>query len=335
MTNFRNLSVVLTKRASGIPAPDNFAVVDLDRPRATDGAVVVRVRCASVDPAMRGWVSSEPNYLSVPTGTVMRAHGVGEIVESGSSAWSPGDLVYGFFGWQEYHSATVDQIMWKVDQAVAPLPAWLGPLGLNGLTAWVGLRKFGRPKAGETLLVSTAAGGVGSVVGQLAKADGVRAVGLTSDPSKVALAVEDYGYDVAIDYRSVDDLARAIAAASPRGVDVYFDNVAGNISDAVFPSLNKGARIAQCGTASVASWIPVPHGPRRERDVLVKRLSWTGFVVFDHTDQFDEALAELKNLYVSGKLKSHEEILDGLHAGPTAIERLYASRNRGRLCIAL
>jgi len=335
MTNFRNLSIVLTKRTSGIPGPDNFAAVDLDRPRATDGAAVVRVRYASVDPAMRCWVNSEPHYLSVPTGTVMRAHGVGEIVESGSSAWSVGDLVYGFFGWQEYHLATVDQIMWKVDQGVAPLPAWLGPLGLNGLTAWVGLRKFGRPKAGETLLASTAAGGVGSVVGQLAKADGVRAVGLTSDSAKVALAVEDYGYDVAIDYRSADNLANAIAAASPLGVDVYFDNVAGSISDAVFPNLNKGARIAQCGTASVASWIPVPDGPRRERDVLVKRLSWMGFVVFDHADQFDAALAELKALYVSGNLKSEAEILDGLHAGPEAIGKLYSSGNRGRLCIAL
>jgi NADPH-dependent curcumin reductase CurA len=286
MTSFRNLSVVVARRASGVLGPDNFTVVDLDRPQATDGMVVVRVLYASVDPAMRGWVSSEPNYLSVPTGAVMRAHGVGEIVESGSSNWSPGDLVYGFFGWQEYHLAAVDQIMWKVDRAVAPLPAWLGPLGLNGLTAWLGLRRFARPKAGETLLVSTAAGGVGSVVGQLAKADGVRAVGLTSGPYKVALAVEDYGYDVAIDYRSTDDLAKSIGAAIPQGVDVYFDNVAGKISDAVFPNLNKGARITQCGTASVASWLPVPRHDLRTihaisvgTDVIVVRgTRWGGTV---------------------------------------------------------
>lgn len=335
MANLRNLSVVVTKRASGIPGPDNFSVVDLDRPQMTPGTVIVRVRYASVDPAMRGWVSSEPNYLSVPTGSVMRAHGVGEIVESGSADWKPGDVVYGFFGWQEYYLATVDQIMWKVDQEVAPLPAWLGPLGLNGLTAWLGLRMFGRPKTGETLLVSTAAGGVGSVVGQLAKADGVRAVGLTSDPFKVALAVEDFGYETAINYRTAEDLSKSIRAVSENGVDVYFDNVAGRISDAVFPNLNRGARIAQCGTASVSSWIPIPDGPRRERDILVKRLSWTGFVVFDHSDQFEKALSELKGLYTSGKLKSHEEILDGLHSGPEAIQRLYSSQNRGRLCIAL
>ena len=217
MTSYRNRSVVVARRARGIPRADVFEVVDRERPHATAGTVVVKVLYASVDPGMRGWVSSEQNYLSVPTGSVMRAHGVGEILESGSPEWHPGDLVYGFFGWQEFHLASVDQILWKIERHLAPYPAWLGPLGLNGLTAWLGLRKFGCPNAGDTLLVSTAAGGVGSVAGQIAEADGVRALGLTSSPEKVELAVADYGFEAAIDYRSAKDLAKSIALASPRG----------------------------------------------------------------------------------------------------------------------
>lgn len=332
---YRNRTVIVAKRASGIPGPDNFRIVETARPRPTPSGVVIRMLYASIDPAMRGWLSAEKNYLTVPDGSVMRAHGVGEIVDSDNPKWHVGDVVYGFFGWQEFFSASPDQIMWKIDLKLAPAPAWLGCLGLNGLTAWLGYRHFGRPRAGETVLVSTAAGGVGSVVGQLAKADNLRAVGLTSGSEKIALAVEEFGYVAAIDYKIARDLKAEISQACPKGVDIYYDNVAGEISDAAFPNLNVKARVVQCGTASIQTWIPGPVGPRRERDILVKRLSWNGFVVLDHADLFPQALAELTELYSLGRLKSREEVLKGLDAAPGAIELLYAGRHLGRLCVSV
>lgn len=330
-----NRTVVVAKRASGIPGAENFKLVDLARPAPPPGGAVVRIRYAAVDPAMRGWLSAEPNYFTVPDGEVMRSHAVGEVVESDSAHWRTGDWVYGFFGWQEFYAATEDQFIWKIDRDIAPAPVWLGPLGLNGITAWLGFRHFARPKAGETVLVSTAAGGVGSVVGQLAKAGDVRAVGLTSGSDKVALAIRDFGYEKAIDYKAAGDLTGSIALACPQGVDISYDNVGGEISDSVFANLNRGARIIQCGTASIESWIPTPAGPRREREMLVKRLSWNGFVALDHRELFPAALADLTDLYRQQRLKSRQELLEGLGAAPAAVQRLYSGQNHGRLCIAL
>ncbi len=320
-------------RAEGIPGPDVFALSDSPIPACPTGGALVRVLYASVDPGMRGWLSAEKNYMTVPDGAVMRAHGVGEVIESDLAGYESGDLVYGWFGWQQYCAAAAADISWAIDAEIAPPQAWLGVLGLNGLTGWVGFRHFGQPKAGETVLVSTAAGGVGGVVGQLAAAAGLRAVGLTGSAAKVALALAEFGYAEAIDYRAADNLAAAVRNACPNGIDIFYDNTAGWIADAVFPALNPRARVVQCGTASVASWIPTPQGPRRERSVLVNRLSWRGFIVMDHQDLFPQALAELKALYAQGRITGQDEILDGLEHAPDAIRRLYRGENRGRLLI--
>ncbi len=328
-----NLAVRVVRRASGIPGPDVFELVTSPLPECPPGGVVLRVLNAGVDPAMRGWLSAEKNYATVPDGAVMRALGVGEVIESRSADWAVGMAAYGWVGWQRYAAVPAAELLWQADIGAAPPEAWLSIFGLNGLTAWIGLIHLGGPKPGETVLVTTAAGGVGGVVGQLAAACGLRAVGVAGGPEKVARATAELGYAAAIDYRAPGDLASAIAATCPDGIDLFFDNTAGELADTVFPHLNAGARVIQCGTASVASWLPPPQGPRRERDMLVKRLTWRGFVAFDHTDLFPRALAELRGLHAAGKLLSHDQVLDGLDHAPGAIQMLYRGENRGRLSI--
>lgn len=329
-----NKVVRIIARAAGVPGPEIFSVETAPMPDCPPGGVLVRVLNAAVDPAMRGWLSAEANYLTVPDGSVMRAHGVAEVIASDCPQWEVGALAFGWFGWQRFASVQPADLLWRVDLGIAPAEAWLNIFGLNGLTAWVGFTHLGRPRAGETVLVSTAAGAVGGVVGQLARAAGLRAVGITGDAAKVARATSELGYAAAINYRTAGEaLAARIAAACPDGIDLYFDNTAGAIADAVFAHLKVGARVIQCGTASVASWLPPPNGPRRERDMLVKRLSWQGFVAFDHVAQFPQALAELQALYRSGGLVSHDEVLDGLEHAPGAIGRLYRGENKGRLSL--
>jgi NADPH-dependent curcumin reductase CurA len=328
-------SVFVVSHANGIPAPANFSQVRHAVPALPAGGVLVEVAYASVDPGMRGWVSVEKNYMTVPAGTVMRAPAVGEVIASDHPHYRPGDIVYGMFGWATHFAAQREDIYWKVDVALAPLPAWLGVLGINGITAWIGYRHLGRPRPGDTLLVTTAAGSVGSVVGQLAAADHVRAVGVAGGSDKARLAVDRFGYRQVIDYRASPDLAAALAAACPDGIDIFYDNVAGLQADAAFALLNPAARVIQCGSASISSWLPWPQGPRRERDMIVKRLSWHGFVVTDHKDLFAAALDDLQALYGSGRLVSHEDALGGLDAAPGAIEYLYSGRNTGKLCIKI
>jgi NADPH-dependent curcumin reductase CurA len=330
-----NRQVIVVKRAAGVPTPDVFRVQEGPVPGCPQGGVLVRVLFAAVDPAMRGWLSQERNYLTVPDGAVMRAEGIGEIIESKAPEWRVGDIAYGVFGWQQFAAVDVKRLYRRVDLGIAPAHVWLGSLGINGLTAWVGLRHYSRLRAGETVLISTAAGAVGSVVACLARASGARVVGLTGGPDKVERCIESLGCAAAIDYKATPDLAQAIAQACPAGVDVFFDNTGGAIADAAFAALNRGARIVQCGTAAVASWIPPPQGPRRERDVLVKRLSWLGFVILDHSDLFPQALDELKALYAAGQLDALTDILEGIDAAPGAIAHLYGGRNQGRLCIRL
>lgn len=328
-----NLQVRLSARASGIPGEGNFTLVEAPLPLTPAGGALVKVLLATVDPAMRGWVSEEENYLSVATGDVMRAHGIGEIISSDSPDWKVGDHVYGWFGWQRFAPAKADDLLWKVDLSLAPADAWLGVLGLNGLTAWVGLHHLAKARPGETILVSTAAGGVGGAIGQLAKALGLRAIGLTGSDEKVTLAREEFGYAEALNYRSCDDLRARLATLCPDGAHIFFDNTGGAIADAVFANLATGARVIQCGTAATASWIPAPQGPRRERDMLVKRLSWQGFVVFDHVALFPQALAELSDLYVEGGLRSRSHVLEGLERAAGAIGMLYRGENTGRLLV--
>jgi NADPH-dependent curcumin reductase CurA len=327
-----NRQVILAARPEGIPKPEHFELREALVPAPGEGQFLIRNRFLSVDPAMRGWVSAVANYSEpVALGSVMRSIAVGEVAESRHPDYVPGEHVCGMFGWQEYAVSDGKNVWFKHDPAVAPLSTALGILGINGITAYFGLLEVGRPQAGETVVVSTAAGAVGSAVGQIAKIKGCRTVGITSSAEKIALCREVYGYDAALSYR--EDLEAGLAAACPEGVDVYFDNTAGAISDAVYRHLAVRARAVVCGTASVANWEPWPQGPRVERHILVKRATMQGFLLFDHMARFGEARAQLAAWLAEGRLSYREEVLEGLDKAPGAIAHLYAGGNLGKLVI--
>ena len=328
-----NIAVELIARPRGIPGPEHFRVVQRPVPVCPQGGLLVQSLYLSVEPAMRGWVSDEQNYSPpVPLGSVMRALGVGRVLQSDTPQWTAGDVLVGRLGWQAYAAIMPDDVRWAADEAVAPLPAWLSVLGSNGIAAWTGFRAC-HGQAGETLLVSTAAGGVGSIACQLGRLAGMTVIGLTSSDAKRRLCLDDFGCAAAIDYKTEPDLAAAIAAAAPQGVDAFFDNTGGWIADAVFAQMRVGGRIAQCGTASVPTWTPWPEGPRRERLMLVKRLNWTGFLAADDPELTGAARAELQDLVRHGALRHREEIIDGLERAPAALEGLYRGDNTGKVCI--
>lgn len=331
-----NRQVRLIARPDAIPEARHFELGEQALPPLPDGQFRVKNAFLSVDPAMRGWVSAVANYSRpVGIGEVMRSFAVGEIVESRSADWPVGMRVMGMFGWQDYADSDGKNVVRVVREDDLPLSLALGVLGLTGLTAYLGLTELGEPKPGETVVVSTAAGAVGSIVGQVARILGCRTVGITGGPAKVALCRDRFGYDAALDYKAGGDLSAAVAAACPDGVHVYFDNTAGTVSDAVLPHLAIGARIVVCGTASISSWDPWPEGPRIERHILVKRARMQGFLFFDHAAQFERAAATLADWVREGRLSVSEDMLDGIAEAPGAIARLYRGENMGKLLIRL
>jgi NADPH-dependent curcumin reductase CurA len=336
MAQQTNRQVRLKARPEGIPEAAHFEIVEAPAPEPAEGQFLVRNRFLSVEPAMRGWVSAVANYAKpVGIGEVMRAFAAGEVVASRHPGFAVGDKVVGMLGWQDFAVSDGASITRKVTEADLPLSAALGVLGLNGVTAYFALLDIGRPQPGDTVVVSTAAGAVGSCVGQIAKLKGCRTVGIAGGPEKVRLCREEFGYDAAIDYKWVADLDAAIEEACPDGVDVYFDNTAGPISDAVLRHLDFRARIVVCGTASLASWDPWPQGPRVERHLLVKRARMEGFLLFDYQDRYAEATTELARWVRSGAIRYREDILDGIEQAPGAIAGLYRGENLGKRLIRL
>lgn len=336
MTGTENLSVVLNARPVGVPGPEFFDVVSRPVPEPADGEFLVRNLYLSVDPAMRGWVNDAPNYSPpVPVGDVMRAIAVGEVIESRHADYAPGDLVCGTFGWQHYATSDGENVMRKLGVNETRPSLALGVLGLNGLTAYFGLLDTCNPQTGETVVVSTAAGAVGSCVGQIAKIKGCRTVGIAGGPDKVARCLNEFGYDAAIDYQDTNDLGAELSVACPDGVNVYFDNTCGPISDAVFECLALHARITICGTASLQEWDPIPVGPRVHRQLLVARARMTGFLIHDYKERIGEAVTQLSAWIDSGDVVSREHVLDGIDQAPGAIEMLYRGDNTGKLLIKL
>ncbi len=334
MTNI-NRQVILTSRPEAIPQAENFALRDGAIPEPGDGEVLVKNQFLSVDPAMRGWVSAVANYSEpVPIDGVMRSIAVGEVVASRNPDHPEGTLLCGLFGWQDYAIANKDNIWFPHDPSSGPASLSLGILGLNGITAYFGLLEAGRPKEGETVVVSTAAGAVGSAVGQIAKIKGCRTVGITSSAQKQAQCRDAFGYDAAVSYRE-GDLGAALAEACPDGIDVYFDNTGGAISDTVYQQLNIKARVVICGTAANSTWDPWPQGDRMERHILTKRATVQGILVFDWAAEYDRARADLGQWVRDGKLNYREDFLDGIEQAPGAIARLYAGQNSGKLMIRL
>jgi NADPH-dependent curcumin reductase CurA len=333
MTPVRNRQVVLRSRPLGIPQAEHFAIVEKPLPELQPGELLVRNEYLSVDPAMRGWVNAAANYSDpVAIGAVMRSFAAGTVIASRNPAYSDNDRVMGMLGWQDYAVTDGKSIRRKVGEPDLPLSLSLGVLGLNGVTAYFALTEIGEPRPGDTLVVSTAAGAVGSAVGQIGKIAGCRTVGIAGGPQKTALCLDPFGYDAAIDYRS-HDFERELDAACPNGVDIYFDNTSGRISDAVLKRLAKGARIVICGTASVASWEPWPDGPRVERHLLNKSARMQGFLIWDYEHRYQEAVTRLAAWIREGKLRYREEILEDLESAPDAIAGLYRGENLGKRLI--
>lgn len=325
-----NLQIVLGRRPTARPAVRDFVVCEGDFPLAGPDEVLVRTILVSVDPAMRGWVLDAPNYLPpVPVGSPMRSFGIGQVVVSNLPGFGPGDLVVGMTGWQEWATLRRTEIQRRVDPGLAPVSTALGVLGVAGLTAHVGMLEIGRPTPGSTVLVTTAAGAVGSLAGQLASLKGARTVGLTGSDEKRRLCVEHFGFDTAINYRAEDDLAEAIRRACPDGVDVFFDSVGGATLDAALANLNVGARIAVCGTISLPP-DGEADGPRIERRILVNRVFMQGFLATDHLHRIDGVVDELAGWLRAGRIRHLEEISPVLTDAPEALVRLLEGRNTGK-----
>jgi NADPH-dependent curcumin reductase CurA len=328
----RNRRVLLFRRPTGIPQPDDFVRDEVAVPEPAEGQILVRNIYLSVDPAQRGWALAEANYSNpVALGTPMRALAVGVVAASRSEAFEEGEFLYGWFDWQDYAVVDASKVLARAREAV-PLAAFAGLLGINGLTAYLALMDLGRPKGGETLLVSTAAGAVGSIVGQIGKIVGCRTIGLTGEDVKVELCRYRFGYDEAVNYRT-SDIGEAVRARAPGGVDVFFDNTGGAILDAGLRQMKAGGRVIQCGTASVSSWSPSPQGMRNEREVLTRRLTWSGFIIFDHFARFAEAATQLAQWYKQGLIVTEHDIIEGIDHAPNAIADLYAGRNMGKRLI--
>lgn len=327
--------VVLQSRPHGIPQAQHFRIEQVPVPQLRRGQFLVRNDYLSVEPAMRGWVNAAANYSDpVAIGDVMRSFAAGVVVESRHPSYGEGDRVMGMLGWQEHALSDGSGIRRKVKEADLPLSLSLGVLGINGLTAYFALTEIGNPRPGDTVVVSTAAGSVGSAVGQIAKLAGCRTVGIAGGARKVRMCRDEFGFDAAVDYKSAGFEA-ALAAACPDGVDLYHDNTGGAVSDTVLARVNRGGRIVVCGTASVADWDPWPSGPRVERHLLNKAARMQGFLVWDYEHRYEEAVTRLADWVRQGRLRYREEMLDGLEAAPDAIAGLYRGENMGKRLIRL
>jgi hypothetical protein len=331
-----NRQIYLKSRPNGIPQPEDFALREAPIPSIGSGQFLIRNEYLSADPAMRGWIADKSNYWPrIEIGDTMRAFSVGEVQKSNDPEYAVGDIVMGIFGWQDYAAVSKPQVMRKVLERDLPLSLSLGVLGLNGLTGYFGVHEVLQPREGETVVVSTAAGGVGSAAGQIAKIAGCRVVGITGGPEKVRQCLNEFGYDAAIDYKSTADLDGAVAAACPKGVDAFFDNTSGPIHDSVLRLINLHGRIAICGTASYASWEPWNAGPRPERILLVKRATMRGFLTTDFADKYEKAAGDIAGWIRDGRLRYREDLHEGIESAPASIRKLYSGENSGKLIIRL
>ncbi|ORA12987.1 NADP-dependent oxidoreductase [Mycobacterium asiaticum] len=332
----RNRRFLLRERPTGRIGPNTFELDEQPITDIGDGEALVRVDWISLDPTNRAWINDIPSYLPpVGIGEVMRGGGIGEVIASKNPNLPVGQVVQGLLGWQEYMVASASTMVMPVEVAEGVSPsAYMGALGMTGLTAWIGIRDIGKPKPGETVVVSAAAGAVGSVAGQLAKADGARVVGIAGGPEKCALLTEQLGFDAAVDHKAADWAAQ-LAAATPDGIDVDFENVGGDIMDAIFARLNINARVALCGLISGYNDAEPPPGPRAFGNLLVQRATLQGFIVLDHLGRTQEAVSEIAALISAGKLTPLETVVEGFEQLPTAINMLFDGKNVGKLMVKI
>jgi NADPH-dependent curcumin reductase CurA len=324
-----NRQIVLRRRPVGMPTTENFAMVESAVPQPGEGEVLTRTLYLSLDPYMRGRMSDAKSYAApVEVGGVMVGQTVGEVVASRDPEFAPGDIVTGFGNWQEY-AVLPAKALRKVNPALGPVTTALGVLGMPGMTAYVGLLDIGQPRPGETVVVSAASGAVGSLVGQIAKLKGCRAVGVAGGPEKCRYVVEELGLDACVDHRA-PALRQALADACPAGIDVYFENVGGAVQEAVWPLLNPFARVPICGL--IAQYNDTGPGPEL-LSVLRKRLTLRGFIVSDHSARQADFLRDVSAWLRSGQIKYREDIVEGLERAPEALIGLLQGRNFGKLIV--
>lgn len=332
--------IVLASRPSGAPTLENFRIVDAALPVPAAGEVLVKTEFMSLDPYMRGRMEDVESYADpIAVGAPMQGGAVGEVLVSHHPSFAPGDKVLGMFGWATHGCLPGGQLQ-KLDPKLQPLSLALGALGMPGFTGWHGLNAYGRPQAGETLVVAAATGPVGSMVGQLARAAGLRTVGIAGGADKCALAVETFGFDTCLDHRafaSAKDLRNALAEACPNGIDIYFENVGGKVLEAVLPLMNRFGRIPVCG---MISWYDGAtqtelSAPSLWRRILVKHLSITGFIISNHYDQYGAFLNEVAPMVASGKLRYLEDVAEGLEAAPAAFIAMLKGGNTGKQVVRI
>lgn len=327
-----NKQLILSKRPVGLPDKDTWTLEDNEMPVAGEGQFVVKTAYISLDPAMRGWMNDAKSYIPpVQIGEVMRSGSVGEIVDSKHADFKVGEFVTGWGGVQEY--SLTDGTNWvKVDPKIAPLPLYIGTLGMPGMTAYFGLMRIGEPKAGETVVVSGAAGAVGSIVGQIAKIKGCRVVGIAGGAEKCQYLIDELGFDGAIDYKN-EDIREGLKKECPNGVDVYFDNVGGDILNTVLTRLNMKARIVICGAISQYNNTTEVKGPSNYLSLLVSRAKMEGMVVMDYAKDYRMAAMEMGGWLAEGKLKSKEHIEEGIENFHETFLKLFSGDKKGKLIL--
>lgn len=327
-----NLQVRLAARPVGMPTDDDWEIRREAVPQADDGQFVAEVLYVSLDPAMRGWMNDAKSYIPpVEVGAVMRAGGIARIRESKLDGFDVGEHVFCMTGVQQYCVSDGKEVQ-KVSADIAPLPTFLSVLGMTGMTAYFGILDVGAIKSGETVLVSGAAGAVGSIVGQIARIHDCRVVGIAGGQQKCGYLVEQLGFDAAIDYKS-DDLRKSLREHCPDGVDVFFDNVGGDTLNTVLPMMRMHGRIAICGAISQYNNTGPVAGPSNYMSLLVSRARMEGFVVFDYTKKFPEAVSAMSAWIADGQLKSQEQIEDGIENFPTVLLKLFEGGNFGKLIL--
>jgi NADPH-dependent curcumin reductase CurA len=334
-TTLSNQQFRLAARPVGLPKDSDWQRTSEPVRELADGEILVKVLYLSLDPAMRGWMNEGKSYIPpVGIGEVMRAAGIAEVVESRHPGFRAGQSVFGTFGVQNF-AVSDGQGVTIVDTSLAPAPTFLGTLGISGITAYFGLFDVGRPEPGQTVVVSAAAGSVGIVVGQLAKIHGCRVVGIAGGPEKCRTLVEEYGFDAAVDHRA-GNVRAGLKEHAPDGIDVFFDNVGGDVLEAALARLARGARIVLSGAVSQYNSTEGPRGPANYMQLLVRRASMTGFVFSDYAERYPEAIAALAGWLGEGKLKPREDVVEGgIAKFPETLLKLFRGENTGKLVLAL
>jgi len=330
-----NKQITLAARPKGMPKESDFKLIESPVSEPEPGQILVRMLYISVDPYMRGRMNDAKSYSPpVQIGEVMGAGAVGEVAASKNARFQVGDAVEGFFGWQQYAISDGEGVR-KLDPLLAPVPTALSVLGMPGLTAYFGFLEIGKPRSGETVVVSGAAGAVGSLVGQIAKISGCRVIGIAGSDAKVAWLTGELGFDAAFNYKSTSDYSAKLNELCPDGVDIYFDNVGGTITDAAFSALNVGARVVVCGQIAQYNAEKPETGPRLLWHLIIKRARAEGFLVFDFAHRYAEGLRQLAMWLNAGKLKHREQFVDGIENTPRAFIGMLRGENTGKQLVRL